>query len=163
MTTIYRVRIGGKEFEVRVDEVAHNKYRVKVNGYELEVLVEEIEKETSEVKHIVKEISRTQQIPKNTKITSATVASSIPITSKPRIRETSKKTKGYEIRSSVPGKVLRVLVKPGDRVKPKDVIVTLESMKMELEIHAGKEGVVREIKVKSGDSVNVGDVIAIIE
>jgi len=155
MTTIYRVKIGEKEFEVRVDEIAPDKYRVKVNGYELEVFVEEI----YETRQLSKEIPTGSA----TTITQFLTPKSIPTTSKPKVKEVSKKAKGYEIRSSVPGRVLRVLVKPGDRVKPKDIIITLESMKMELEIYAGREGVVKEIKVKSGDSVNAGDVIAIIE
>jgi len=163
MTTIYKVKVGEKEFEVRVDEIAPDKYRVKVNGYELEVSVEEIEKEIPKVKQITKEIPKAPEIPKVTRTTSTITQSSIPITSKPKVKEIPKEAKGHEIRSSVPGKVLRVLVKPGDRVKPKDVIITLESMKMELEIYAGREGIVKEIKVKSGDSVNAGDVIAIIE
>lgn len=48
----------------------------------------------------------------------------------------------------MPGEVVKVLVKPGDKVKPGDGLVTLSSMKMENTIEAFEEGIVEEVYVE---------------
>ena len=45
----------------------------------------------------------------------------------------------------MPGKIVRVLVKPGDAVAPRQPIVVIEAMKMENELRAARDGVVAEI------------------
>ncbi len=52
--------------------------------------------------------------------------------------------------------VIEVLVKPGDRVKKNDSLVTLESEKASMEVPSEADGVVGEINVKVGDRVSVG-------
>ena len=68
-----------------------------------------------------------------------------------------------EVTSPLSGKVLRVNVKPGDRVDDATSLLVLESMKMEIDIYPSSEGVVKEVKVKEGDNVEVGQLLAIIE
>jgi biotin carboxyl carrier protein len=63
----------------------------------------------------------------------------------------------------LPGVVLKILVKPGDRVQAGDPIIIVESMKMENEIVSHKDGVVSEILVKEGQRIEAGDVLAVIE
>jgi biotin carboxyl carrier protein len=65
--------------------------------------------------------------------------------------------------SSIPGRVVSVVAKPNLEVKKGDVIVVLESMKMQVAIKAHKDGVVKELKIKEGSSVSRNDVVAIIE
>src|SRR6186997_1169537 len=50
--------------------------------------------------------------------------------------------------------VIEVMVKPGDRVKKEDPLVTLESDKATVEVPAPAAGVVRELKIKVGDKVS---------
>jgi pyruvate dehydrogenase E2 component (dihydrolipoamide acetyltransferase) len=52
--------------------------------------------------------------------------------------------------------VIEVLVKPGDRVKKNDSLITLESEKASMEVPAQAAGVVDEVKVKVGDRVSQG-------
>ena len=52
--------------------------------------------------------------------------------------------------------VIEVLVKPGDRVKKNDSLVTLESEKASMEVPAEADGVVHDVKVKVGDKVSKG-------
>ena len=54
-------------------------------------------------------------------------------------------------------------VKVGDEVKKGDVVVVLESMKMQVAVKAHKDGNIKEIKVKQGVSVARNDVMAVIE
>ena len=52
--------------------------------------------------------------------------------------------------------VIEVMVKPGDRVKPEDSLVSLESDKATMDVPAPVGGVVKEVKVKVGDKVSEG-------
>jgi len=52
--------------------------------------------------------------------------------------------------------VIEVLVKPGDRVKKNDSLITLESEKASMEVPAEADGVVQDVKVKVGDKVSQG-------
>lgn len=63
----------------------------------------------------------------------------------------------------MPGKVVRVLVKPGDEVKARQGLVVVEAMKMENELKAARDGRVRDVSVAEGQSVDAGAVLLIVE
>lgn len=63
----------------------------------------------------------------------------------------------------MPGKVVRILVAPGDEVKARQGLVVVEAMKMESEIKSPKAGRVKEIPVSEGMSVEAGRVLAVVE
>lgn len=65
--------------------------------------------------------------------------------------------------SQIPGRVVNIAAKAGSEVKKGDVIVVLESMKMQVAVKAHKDGTLKEIKVKQGASVARNDVLAVIE
>lgn len=52
--------------------------------------------------------------------------------------------------------VVRIAVKPGDRVSQGDLLVALEAMKMELPIRAPRDGLIRAITCAEGDLVQPG-------
>jgi biotin carboxyl carrier protein len=59
--------------------------------------------------------------------------------------------------------VQTVVAKAGDTVGPEDVLVILESMKMEIPVLAEVAGTITELKVAAGEVVRDGDPIAVIE
>jgi acetyl-CoA carboxylase biotin carboxyl carrier protein len=59
--------------------------------------------------------------------------------------------------------VAQVLVKPGDQVAPGDMLVLLDSMKMEIPVLSEFGGTVIEVAVHVGEVVTEGDVLAVIE
>lgn len=63
----------------------------------------------------------------------------------------------------MPGKVIRVLVNPGDEVKPRQGLVVVEAMKMENELRAARAGRVREVFVTEGQSVEAGTALVVVE
>jgi len=65
--------------------------------------------------------------------------------------------------SLIPGRVVNIAAKAGSEVKKGDVIVVLESMKMQVAVKAHKDGMLKEVKVKQGASVTRNDVLAVIE
>ncbi len=68
-----------------------------------------------------------------------------------------------EVRAELVGNVWKVEAREGDEVEAEDVIIVLESMKMEIPVTAPARGRVREIRVKEQDVVQEGQVLAVIE
>ena len=69
----------------------------------------------------------------------------------------------YPVESEVIGNVWKVEVAVGDRVAEGDVLVILESMKMEIPVESPQAGTVTELLVQAEDSVEEDQVVAVIE
>jgi biotin carboxyl carrier protein len=63
----------------------------------------------------------------------------------------------------MPGTVIRVLARQGERVRPRQPLVVLEAMKMETPIVAPYEAIVRAVHVAEGDRVAGGAVLIELE
>ena len=68
-----------------------------------------------------------------------------------------------EVTSEVTGNVWKVQAKVGDVLAEEDVIMILESMKMEIPVEAPNAGSVSEIRVAEGDNVEEGDILAVLD
>ncbi len=68
-----------------------------------------------------------------------------------------------EVKARIPGTIENVLVKEGDLVKQKDILLVMEAMKMETKVPAPVDGEVMEVKVEKGDRVHSGEVLVVIE
>ena len=66
------------------------------------------------------------------------------------------------VTAHITGTVWKIEKQPGDTVEEGDIIVILESMKMEMPVEAEAAGVVKEIKVKEGQAVDEGAVVAVL-
>ncbi len=67
------------------------------------------------------------------------------------------------ITAPMPGRIVRILVKPGDEVAHRQGVVVVEAMKMENELGAPKAGRVKEVAVTEGQSVEAGRLLVVIE
>jgi biotin carboxyl carrier protein len=63
----------------------------------------------------------------------------------------------------MPGKIVRLLVEPGQEVEEGDPVCVLEAMKMENELHARQSGTVRAVHVNPGDDVEKDQVLVEID
>ncbi len=63
----------------------------------------------------------------------------------------------------MPGKIVAVHVKEGDRVSKGQVVVILEAMKMEHRIMAAEDGIVREVRAFPGQQMEAGALLLVIE
>jgi len=63
---------------------------------------------------------------------------------------------GANLASGMPGKIVKIFVKPGDVLKAGDPILIMEAMKMENEMRAASEVKIKEILVKEGENVESG-------
>ncbi len=68
-----------------------------------------------------------------------------------------------EVRAEMVANVWKVVAARGDTVDDGDVLVILESMKMEIPVVVETAGTVTELRVGEGDVVQEGDVIAVID
>ena len=64
-----------------------------------------------------------------------------------------------DLKSPMPGLVLRIMVKSGDSVKKGDGLMVLEAMKMENIIKAPADGIVKYVAVKKSDTVEKNQVL----
>lgn len=67
------------------------------------------------------------------------------------------------VTAPMPGKVVRVLVRPGERVSGRQGVVVVEAMKMENELRAARDGIVRDVLVTEGQSVDAGTTLLVVE
>jgi biotin carboxyl carrier protein len=68
-----------------------------------------------------------------------------------------------QIKASMPGRVARVLVAPGEAVVAHQALVVIEAMKMQNELKAARDGRIVEVRVAAGDKVASGQVLAVLE
>ena len=89
-------------------------------------------------------------------------AAQTPLPHRPVAAGAASDANSTEIRSALPGAVLRVNVKAGDLVAKDDELLVLDVMKMETPVKADKAGVVAAVRVAVGDKVNTGDSLVFI-
>ncbi|MCY3859817.1 MAG: biotin/lipoyl-binding carrier protein [Gammaproteobacteria bacterium] len=69
----------------------------------------------------------------------------------------------HNVESEVTGSVWKVQVEVGDNVAEGDVILILESMKMEIPVESPADGTVAELRVQPEEAVQEDQVVAVIE
>ena len=128
------------------------KYKITVNGQTYEVEVEEIGGTVAQT------APATEPTP------------AAPETKQPKPQpkpEAKPKTSGTagknKITAPMPGTIMSIKKKPGDKIQKGDVIMILEAMKMENEIVAPEDGTITSIDTSEGASVNTGDILATFE
>jgi acetyl-CoA carboxylase biotin carboxyl carrier protein len=68
-----------------------------------------------------------------------------------------------EVESEVTGNVWKILVEEGSKVTSGDVVMILESMKMEIPVEASADGTIAELLVQEEDQVEEDQVVAVID
>ena len=133
--------IRGNKYDVELHNIEENIAEVEVNGSMYEV---EIHKEIKTPK--TPKLVRPQVVPTSTSDNTA-YAKPKPV-----------KVSGGIV-APLPGTILEIKVKVGDKVNPGDILLIMEAMKMENNIKADKEGEIKAINVNTGDSVLEGDLL----
>jgi len=92
---------------------------------------------------------------------------SIAVSDRKHFRQNTGATTGgggpAALSSPMPGKVVRILLKPGDQVAAHQGVLVVEAMKMQNEIQSPRAGKVLEINVSEGQTVNAGQILARVE
>jgi len=136
----YKIKTNGVEYEVQIHKVEGKTAQLTVNNIDFEVEVEGIA------------VNPTRMTNKPEKAIPAETAAIKPQVSK---------SAANGFKSPLPGAILEVCVKVGDTVKAGQVLLILESMKMENNILADRDGKVEKVNCTKGDAVLEGDVLLI--
>ena len=68
-----------------------------------------------------------------------------------------------DVPAHITGTVWKIEKKPGEAVSAGDILVILESMKMEMPIEAPEAGKVAEVRCKEGQAVSEGEVLVVLQ
>jgi biotin carboxyl carrier protein len=68
-----------------------------------------------------------------------------------------------EIEAQITGNVWKIEKAVGDAVQEEDVILIIESMKMEIPVEAPCGGTISEIRTAEGESIEEGDVLVVLD
>ena len=127
------------------------KFNVTVNGQAYEVEVEEVGG------------VQTAAPVRAAAPVAAAPAAAAPKAAAPKAAAPAAAGAGDPIKAPMPGNILDVKAKVGDKVKNGDAIVILEAMKMENPIPAPRDGTITSIAVTKGATVEAGQVLATIQ
>jgi len=72
-------------------------------------------------------------------------------------------TRAGDLRAPMAGKIIRVLVQPGEQVKAGATLLILEAMKMEHQMVARDVGVVKQVRVEVGQMVDPDEVLIVVD
>ena len=141
----FTFKINGAEYKCAVEEVEAGKTNVTVNGkvYEVET-----------------EVPAKPAAAPAAKPAAAPAAPAAPKAEAPK--PAAPVAGGLQVKSPLPGSVIKVLVSEGQAVKKGDTLLTLESMKMENAIMAEQDGTVKQIAVTPGQNVMQDDLLIVL-
>ena len=148
-------------------------FKFKINGAEYKCAVEEIEGGLTEVtvngkKYVVEteKPAAPAPAPKPAPAPAAPKAAPAPAPAPAAAPAAPKPAAapaaGVQVKSPLPGSVIKVMVSEGQAVKKGDTLLTLESMKMENAIMAEQDGTVKQIAVTPGQNVMQDDLLIVL-
>lgn len=135
----FKFTIDGHTYTTSVNEIEDNVAEVVVNGTTFNVVIEKEEQKPAVV------AARRHQAAVET-VAAPAVAGGL-----------------QTVKSPLPGSIMKVLVSVGQKVKKGDVLLTMESMKMENNVMAEADGVVKAIYVETGKNVMQDDKLVDLE
>lgn len=155
----YKIAIGNNKFEVEVGKIENGRAQVSVNGESYDVMIENFA-----------EVAPYSKAPQREPAPAATPAAPKAPVSTPTptpIKAPSPASAAVEedsiVKAPIPGLIMDIKVKVGDKVLAGQTVATMEAMKMENNLISNLDGTVKEISVQKGMEVATDDVIMIIE
>ena len=144
MTTI-RVRVGDRWYTVEVGDLTRSPVQVTVDGETFDVDID---------------LAAAPAPPRRGRPAGGLTVPEAPTTA---AAGTGAPIDDDVLRSPMPGRVMSVMVRPGDTVNAGDEVCVVEAMKMEQSILAHRDGVVKTVFVQPLDSVNANDPLVELE
>ncbi len=143
----FAFKINGAEYKCAVEEIEAGKTKVTVNGkvYEVET-----------------EAPKAASVAAKPAAAPAPKPAAAPAAPKAEAKPAAAPAAGLQVKSPLPGSVIKVLVSEGQAVKKGDTLLTLESMKMENAIMAEADGTVKQIAVTPGQNVMQDDLLIVL-
>ena len=142
-----KVTIEGKLFEVEIEDLTTSPIKVVVNG-----------------KPYI--VNNFETVEEGVALASTRVATSVPspvyqpVAPKPAAQPANAAS-GNRFTSPMPGTVLEILIKAGDKVTPGQQLCSLEAMKMKSAIRSPREGIIASVEVTDKQRVAFGETLFI--
>lgn len=140
-----KVIVNGKPYVVEVGDLTASPITVLVNGRPYQVQIEKAE---------------TERVPADASVTD--IESVVRETPGPEKAPAPSRPAGPQVgrvTAPMPGNILDITVKPGDRVRFRQPLCSLEAMKMKNAIHSPHDGTIASVEVREGQAVAHGDVL----
>ena len=144
----FAFKLNGASYQCAVEQLEAGKAKVTVNGKVYEV-------ETEAAAPAAKPVAKPAPVAQKP----AAPAAAPKAEAKPAAAPAAG---GVQVKSPLPGSVIKVLVSEGQAVKKGDTLLTLESMKMENAIMAEADGTVKQIAVTPGQNVMQDDLLIVL-
>ncbi|MBH59862.1 MAG: hypothetical protein CL907_01615 [Dehalococcoidia bacterium] len=127
------------------------KYNFEIDGKKFEVEVNLKNSDVAEVKV-------------NNKNFDIKISGHSPEAKKPEAKkpEQSEQSNPGDLLALMPGKIIKVLVSEGQKIKMGEPVIIMESMKMEQTIVSSADGVIESLNVSEGETIEVGSVMLVI-
>ena len=142
--TNFRIKVGEHWYTVQVGDLTHSPVQVTVEGETFEVDVEGLPSQSNVRPRRGRSRQAQIETPAQTQSSAANYSDDI-------------------LRSPMPGRVISILVRPGDQVATGDEVCVVEAMKMEQSIRAHRDGVVKTVFVQPMDPVKADDPLVELE
>ncbi len=139
-----KIIVNGKPFQVEIDDLGTSPLNVTVNGQSYEVTWE-----SDEAAPKVAPAAAARPSAAAAPVSAAPARPAAPVTA----------AAGDALIAPMPGVVMDIAVKPGDKVTRGQQLCALEAMKMKNAIRCPKDAVISSIEVQDGQRVNYGDVL----
>lgn len=137
----FQFTIDGRKYETTVNEIEDNIAEVTVNGTVFHVAIDK-KKTTPSIKPVAPKAS-------------AAAPAAAPHTAQP--------AGSVVVKSPLPGSIVKVVAAAGQPVKKGDLLLTMESMKMENQVTSEYEGTIKSVLVQPGQNVMQDDKLVEIE
>ena len=158
MATKFKLTLDGNPYEVERREGL-----MVVNGVEFPLATKDNQILISGTPHTVKLGAGTAEVDG---ITYTAVAEGLEEPGPSKRRRAASSNAALEagaLTAIMPGLIMKILKKEGDRVEAGEVILILEAMKMQNELQAKAAGVITQMNVKQGENVEMRQVLCVIE
>lgn len=133
-----QVKVNDALYTVQIDDVHARPVIAIVEGEQFEVWPEEVQAQSPEIQS-VKSVST--------------------IASPPKKAPQSTGANSTSINAPLPGVIVSIEAKAGDKIKVGQALCTLEAMKMKNAIRSNREGVIAEVLISVGDQVQHGQTL----
>jgi biotin carboxyl carrier protein len=129
----YSLKVDGRVFEVEIENINTRPVIVHVDGIEFEVMPGKMD--------AVETHGQAQKQSNDSGPVRSTFPSPSPV------------LHGNALKAPLPGQVIEVFVKSGEKVEAGRVILIIEAMKMKNSIRSDRDGTIQEVLVSAGQSV----------
>ena len=161
MSQIVKVKIDGRLYVVEVGDLSERPVRAVVDGFPAEVEVGEVRTTDAPAESACRPAPSRSAMPSAAPAVRPSPAA--PSAPPPAAVVSASANPNKVFSAPMPGIILEISVKPGDRVVTGDTICVLEAMKMQQRLRADWSGVVKSVLVTVGQQVMDGSPIAELE